>query len=81
MVVGKTKFMTWGCLQKKKSIWRDIVPTRGGGDKNKLQNVPTKNTFLLGNFFKGGRGSNHYFIIPFKIFFWINGLKCLKIVE
>ena len=28
-------------FQKKKSIWRDIVPTRGGGGKNKLQNVPT----------------------------------------
>ena len=27
--------------KKKKSIWRDIVPTRGGGGKNKLQNVPT----------------------------------------
>ena len=28
-------------FQKKKSIWRDIVLTRGGGGKNKLQNVPT----------------------------------------
>ena len=27
--------------KKKKSVWRDIVPTRGGGGKNKLQNVPT----------------------------------------
>ena len=28
-------------FQKKKSVWRDIVPIRGGGGKNKLQNIPT----------------------------------------
>ena len=27
--------------KKKNSIWRDIVPNRGGGGKQKLQNVPT----------------------------------------
>ena len=25
-----------GCLQKKNSIWRDIVPIRGGGGKENL---------------------------------------------
>ena len=31
-----------GCHQKKKkSVWRDIVPTRGGGVKKKMSNVPT----------------------------------------
>ena len=28
-------------FQKKNSIWRDIVPTRGGGGKKNLWNVPT----------------------------------------
>ena len=36
-----TKEVVRDAFQKKKSVWRDIVPTRGGGGKNKLQNVPT----------------------------------------
>ena len=39
--VSSGTFHLRDAFQKKKSIWRDIVPTRGGGGKNKLQNVPT----------------------------------------
>ena len=36
---------------KKKSIWRDIVPTRGGGGKNKYVKCPNLRYLLLGNLF------------------------------
>ena len=68
-------------FQKKKSVWRENVPTGGEGVKKNFKNSLLKIPFYFGTFSRGGRGSNHYFIIPFKIFFWINGLKCLKIVE
>ena len=53
---------------KKKSVWRDIVPIRGGGGKTKMLNVAISNTFLQGSFSLGRRGSNYYFLFPFYIY-------------
>ena len=64
-------------FQKKKSIWRDIVPTRGGGGKKTFEMSLLKIPFYLGTFFRGG-GSQ--IIISFVLFVKI-GLNAWKFVE
>ena len=54
-----------GCLQKKNSIWRDIVPTRGGGGKKPLKCPYLKYHFTRELIFREG-GSQ--IIISFVLF-------------
>ena len=62
---AKQNTINLGMSSKKESPYGGTLSQLG---RVETQNVPTSNTFLLENFFQEG-GSNHYFIIPFKIFF------------
>ena len=50
------QMMSKGCLPKKNSIWRDIVPTRGEGVKNCLKMSLLKIHFFLKTIFREGGG-------------------------
>ena len=59
-----------GCLPKKKSIWRENVPTRGEGVPKKIKNSLLKIHFYL-ELFQGGEGVKSLFHISFQNIFLV----------
>ena len=59
-----------GSLSKKSPYGGKMSQQGGRGCQKKLK-IPYLKYIFTWNFFKGERGSNHYFIFPFKIFFWL----------
>ena len=56
---------------KKKSPYGGKMSHQGGRGSKKTLGIPYLKYLFTWELFQGGRGSNHYFIIPFKIFFWL----------
>ena len=55
-----------GCLKKKKnSVWRDIVPTRGGGGKKNHLKCPYLKYHFTRELFLGGEGVKSLFHLSF----------------
>ena len=63
-------FTRKGCLPKKKSVWRENVPTGGEGSKKTFK-IPNKKYLFTWELFQGGQGVKSLFNFSFQNMFLV----------